>query len=191
MSSTTTEQGQDLYKALAHPLRREILAHLIEHSSASPSQMSKVIDAPLPAISHHAKQLVKYGAAELAEERPTRRGSPEHVYRPAARAHLMAEEVERMPASDRQVFAEQIVRRMMKDLRKGFERGSFSKNADWALLHNVLDLDPPGFQKLLELQNRVQEEVFEIQAESDARRVGEPSMTVRVSAAQVAFATDT
>jgi predicted ArsR family transcriptional regulator len=193
MTATGEKEQQrhgDMYKALAHPLRREILAFLIEHSTGSPSQMARVLDVDVPDVSHHAKQLVKYGAAELVEQRPTRRGSPEHVYRPTARAILGTEEVEAMSTVDRQVFAGQIVGKVMDDLRKGFQVGSFARRADWALLHNLLDLDEEGFDQALKLQERVQEELFEIQAGSDARRIERKEPSIRVSASNLCFITN-
>jgi len=176
-----------MYKALCHPLRREILAYLIEHSMGSASEMAKKIDAALPDISHHAKQLVRYGAAELVEERPTRRGSAERVYRPTARVIISTEEVEKMSLVDRQVFAGQIVQKMCDDLRTGFEMGSFARRSDWNLSHAVVDVDEEGLQRLLKLQERVEEEMFEIQAESLAKRVESQDPPIRVSFSQLCF----
>jgi DNA-binding transcriptional ArsR family regulator len=183
----SAHKEEDMYKALCHPLRREILAYLIERSSGSPSEMAKAINAPLPDISHHAKQLVKYGAAELAEERPTRRGSAERVYRPTARVIISTEEVEKMSVVNRQVFAGQIVQKICEDLRMGFEVGSFARRSDWNLSRAVLDVDEEGLQHLLKLQERVEEEMFDIQAESVARRVESQDLPIRVSFSQLCF----
>lgn len=183
----SAQKEEDMYKALCHPLRREILAYLIEHSTGSPSEMAKAIEAPLPEISHHAKQLVKYGAAELVEERPTRRGSAERVYRPTARVIISTEEVEKMSVADRQVFAGQIVQKMCDDLRSGFQVGSFARRCDWNLSHAVVDVDEEGLQRLLKLQERVEEEMFEIQTESVGRRVESHDSPIRVSFSQLCF----
>lgn len=183
----SAQNEEDMYKALGHPLRREILAYLIEHSTGSPSEMAKKIDAPLPDISHHAKQLVRYGAAELVEERPTRRGSAERVYRPTARVIISTEEVEEMSVVDRQVFAGQIVQKMCDDLREGFQLGSFARRSDWNLSRTLLDVDEEGLQRLLRLQERVEEEMFEIQAESVGRRVESQDPPIRVSVSQLCF----
>ena len=183
----SAQKEGDLYKALSHPLRREVLAYLIERSTGSPSEMAREIDAPLPDISHHAKQLVKYGAAELVEERPTRRGSPERVYRPTARVLLSTEEVEEMSVVDRQVLAGQIVQRMCDDLRRGFQAGSFARRSDWNLARAVLDVDEEGLQRLLRLQDRVEEEMFAIQAESVSRRAESQDQAMSVSFSQLCF----
>jgi len=183
----SAHKEEDMYKALCHPLRREILTYLIERSSGSPSEMAKGIDAPLGEISHHAKQLVKYGAAELAEERPTRRGSPEHVYRPTARVIVSTAEVEKMSVADRQVFAGQIVQKMCDDLRLGFQVGSFARRSDWNLSRSVVEVDEEGLERLLKLQERTEAEMFDIEAESISRRTGSEDRPIRVSFSQFCF----
>jgi DNA-binding transcriptional ArsR family regulator len=186
-ASSGIEQMQGLYKALSHPLRREILAWLIERSAGSPSEMARDFAADLTEISYHARQLEKYGAIELVEERPTRRGSPEHIYRPMARVILSDDEVEAMSTADRQVFAGQVVQRMMADLRKGFQAGAFGKRSDWKLLHHVLSLDSEGYQQVRDLYQRVEDELFQIQAGSDERRAVSKERALRVSASQSSF----
>lgn len=178
---------EDMYKALSHPLRREILTYLIERSTGSPSEMAEEIDAPLPEISHHARQLVRYGAAELVEERPTRRGSAERVYRPTARVIISTDEVEKMSVANRQVFAGQIVQKMCDDLRRGFEVGAFARKSDWNLSRAVLEVDEEGLERLLKLQERTEEEMFDIEAESVARRTQLQERPIRVSFSQLCF----
>lgn len=186
-ASTEVELRQGLYKALSHPLRREILDWLIDRSAGSPSEMSRDLASDLTDVSYHARQLEKYGAIELVEERPTRRGSPEHIYRPIIRLILSDEEVEAMSMAHRQVFAGQIVQRMMADLRKGFQVGAFGKRSDWELLHHVLTLDKEGYQRVRDLYQKVEDELFQIQADSDQRRIGSKERALRVSTAQSSF----
>lgn len=181
------EELEELDPQTSHPLRREIVAYLLEHSSGSPSEMAREIDASLSDIGHHAKQLVMYGAIELVEEWPTHRGSPEPVYRPAAQVIISTEEVEKMSVVDRQVFAGQIVQKICDDLRSGFHMGSFARRSDWNLSRAVLDVDEEGLQRLLQLQDRAEEEAFEIQAESVARRAESQDPPIRVSVSQLCF----
>jgi DNA-binding transcriptional ArsR family regulator len=188
-TGSATEQRKDegLYKALAHPLRREILGWLIERSAGSPSEMARDIAAPLPEISYHARQLEKYGATELVEKKPTRRGSPEHVYRPIARVILDNEQVEALSAADRQVFAGQIVQKMMDELREGFQNGAFGKRSDWELLQHNLTLDAEGYEQVRRLYQQMEDALFEIQAQSDERRTGSKEQPLRISAFQASY----
>lgn len=189
-SATEQQRDEGLYKALVHPLRREILSWLIEKSAGSPSEMDKDIAAPLSEISYHARQLEKYGAIELVEEKPTRRGSPEHVYRPMARVILDNEQVEEMSTADRQVFAGQIVQKMMDDLREGFQNGAFGKRSDWELLHHTLTLDAEGYEQVRRLYQHIEDALFAIQAQSDERQADSLEKPLRVSAFQASYVTD-
>ncbi|HST68288.1 MAG TPA: helix-turn-helix domain-containing protein [Solirubrobacterales bacterium] len=186
-TSAAVEQREGLYKALSHPLRREILDWLIVRSTGSPSEMARDLAADLTEISYHARQLEKYGVIELVEKKPTRRGSPEHIYRPMARVIMSDEEVEALSVGDRQVFAAQIVQNMMADLRKGFQVGAFGKRSDWGLLHHALTLDEAGYEQVRKLCRRVEDELFQIQAESDERRSDTQDAPLRVSASMSNF----
>lgn len=176
------------HKALAHPLRREIMAFLITNSSGSPSQMHRKIDASLSDISYHCRQLVKYGAADLAETRPVKRGSPERIYVPALRPLLTTEEVEELSLAERQEFGGQCVELVIEDLRRGFSCGAFAKRADWVAVRSHLELDKQGHQRLISEHEQFLERSFEIQAESDARRVESGEPTTRVANSQLCFA---
>jgi hypothetical protein len=178
----------DRHKALAHPLRREIMAFLITNSSGSPSQMHKKLDASLSDISYHCRQLVRYGAADLAETRPVKRGSPERIYVPALRPLLTTEEVEELSVPERQEFGGQCVELVIEDLRRGFSCGAFAKRADWVAVRNHLELDKQGHQRLIREHEQFLERSFEIQAESDARRVESGEPTTRVANSQLCFA---
>lgn len=65
-------------KALAHPLRVEILGAL-EHRTASPNELADELDAPLGNVSYHVRQLAAAGLLRLVRETP-RRGAVEHYY---------------------------------------------------------------------------------------------------------------
>jgi hypothetical protein len=185
---TAKPRKLDRHKALAHPLRREIMAFLITNSSGSPSQMHKKLDASLSDISYHCRQLVNYGAADLAETRPVKRGSPERIYVPALRPLLTTEEVEELSVPERQEFGGQCVELVIEDLRRGFSCGAFAKRADWVAVRNHLELDRQGHERLIREHEQFLERSFEIQAESDARRVESGEPTTRVANSQLCFA---
>ena len=77
------EQGsgvdQRLVKALAHPLRVEILTILNERM-ASPNELSKELDEGLSQVSYHVKVLKDFECIEMVKTEP-RRGAVEHYYR--------------------------------------------------------------------------------------------------------------
>jgi len=68
-----------LTKAIAHPLRLQILA-LANQRTISPSEYSEEMGAPLSTVAYHFRKLAELGFLELVEEVP-KRGSQEHRYR--------------------------------------------------------------------------------------------------------------
>lgn len=79
-----SRSDQELVKALSHPIRVEILEAL-QGRVATPSELSKDLDASLKVISYHAKTLVGCGCLELVQTDP-RRGSVEHRFGVVARS---------------------------------------------------------------------------------------------------------
>lgn len=79
--SDETKQTMDrrLTKAIAHPLRLQILA-LANQRTISPSEYSEEMGASLSTVSYHFRKLADLGFLELVEEIP-KRGSREHRYR--------------------------------------------------------------------------------------------------------------
>lgn len=69
-----------MVKAIAHPLRLEILRALGER--ASPTELSRRLGEPLGTISYHVRVLADLGLLRLVEQAP-RRGAIEHYYEAA------------------------------------------------------------------------------------------------------------
>src|SRR2546430_1906683 len=75
-----------LVKALAHPLRVQILT-TPQDRVASPSDLAAQLDAPLGNVSYHVRTLADLGLVKLVKRRP-RRGAVEHYYQARARAQV-------------------------------------------------------------------------------------------------------
>jgi DNA-binding transcriptional ArsR family regulator len=73
----------EIVKALAHPLRVQILTAL-EHRTASPNQLATELGMPLGNVSYHVRMLSKLGLIRLVSRRQ-RRGAVEHFYKAEAR----------------------------------------------------------------------------------------------------------
>lgn len=67
-------------KALAHPLRVQIVHHLRTRETASPNELADVLDASLGVVSYHVRRLHELGFLKLVKRTP-RRGAIEHHYR--------------------------------------------------------------------------------------------------------------
>src|SRR4051812_3328606 len=62
---------QRVVKALAHPLRVQILG-LLEQRSASPSELAAELRVPLGNVSYHVRQLQSFGLIRLIRTTPRR-----------------------------------------------------------------------------------------------------------------------
>jgi hypothetical protein len=174
----------DLHKALSHRLRAEILTLLAERTKASPVELSRELPAPVGDISHHVKQLVKYGCAEEVDTRP-RRGAVEHFYRAVTFPVIDVEGIEAMPLPARRAFAGHTAQKILDDIQTGFEANTLEKRPDHHMTRVHLTLDSQGWSELTELHMQMYEEVYEIQAKSDERRRESGEEPVRFSSCQL------
>jgi hypothetical protein len=150
--------------------------------------MAPVLKARVPDVSYHVKQLVKYGLAELVEERPVKKGSAEKIYRATERPLMSTEEVGRLPPFIRGNFAGQVYEKALGDALAGFKEKAFEKRSDWHLTRTPLELDCEGWREILAVHERALSETFEVQNRSKERRAenGEKP-AVKVSSSQLCF----
>src|SRR4051812_50089468 len=77
---------QRVVKALAHPLRVQILG-LLEQRSTSPSELAAELRVPLGNVGYHVRQLQSFGLRRLIRT-TSRRGSIEHHLGPVPRPDI-------------------------------------------------------------------------------------------------------
>jgi hypothetical protein len=180
------ESQLDLHKALSHELRVEVLTFLTERTKASPVEMSRVLGAPVGDISHHVKQLVKYGCAEEVETRP-RRGAVEHFYRATSRPVIDTEDMERMALPARRAFNGQVAQKVLGDLEQGFEAGTIESRPDHHMTRVPLSLDAEGWSEMLALHRQMLEATYDVQARSNERCGKSGEEPARFSSCQLCF----
>jgi DNA-binding transcriptional ArsR family regulator len=66
-------------KALGHPIRTDIVAHLRTHERVSPHELAELWDLPLGTVSYHVRRLAQLGFLRL-DARTSRRGAVVHHY---------------------------------------------------------------------------------------------------------------
>jgi DNA-binding transcriptional ArsR family regulator len=97
MASRDRPKANDLFTALAHPLRRKILRRMLgQEGETTPRELSAELGEPLSALSYHVRVLAECGAVKLKRTQKIR-GATQHFYRTAikadwARLALAAEE---------------------------------------------------------------------------------------------------
>src|SRR4051812_29036343 len=74
------EATQNLLVVLRHPMRREVLARLIQGKQPeSPRQMAEALRTPLSNVSYHVRVMAQHKVLTLVDTRPVR-GSLQHFY---------------------------------------------------------------------------------------------------------------
>lgn len=88
MAMSQQDKNDAVVKAVAHPIRREILRRLENNTNGglSPKQLAKDLGEPLGDVSYHIRTLAQAGVLKLAATEP-RRGALEHFYKRAG-THL-------------------------------------------------------------------------------------------------------
>jgi DNA-binding transcriptional ArsR family regulator len=174
-SSPPLDEG--LIKALAHPLRWQIIESLVERGEASPVELARLLDQPLATVSHHVRVLRDLRSIELTRTEQ-RRGAIEHYYRAVMPAFFDDAQWELVPKPLRRGLAGQVFTQVLTEASSAGDKGAFDE-VGAHLDRMIVELDDQAWQDvseaLLDLLRRVQA----IQGESDARR--DEATQVRVS----------
>ena len=164
-----TGVDQRLVKALAHPLRVQILM-ILNDRMASPNELSKELEEGLSQVSYHVKVLKDYECIEMVKTEP-RRGAVEHYYRATARAFLSDQDYQYLPDSMKPGATTTILRMMMDEIVSAQEAGTFTGRDDMHLSWTPNLVDEQGWGETVDLINETLDQVLEIQAKSAARLV--------------------
>jgi len=167
--STNTREIIDpkLAKALAHPLRVQLLSILNERVS-SPNQLSKELGEPLGNVSYHVKVLLDYDCAELVKKEP-RRGAIEHFYRATKRAYFNDSEWMTLPTSAQRGISRTILELIGKDASEALAAGTITEREDSHLSRTPMVVDEQGWRDVTALLKATLDRTLEIQAEVDNR----------------------
>src|SRR3954466_1388733 len=111
-------------KALAHPLRAQILQRLGERE-ASPGELADALREPLGVVSYHVRMLREYHCVELVRTVP-RRGALQHYYRATARPRLDDAQWRNLPAALRGELADGTIGAIVEDLTRAADAGTLA-----------------------------------------------------------------
>lgn len=168
-SKSKSKNGVDqrLVKALAHPLRVEILTILNERM-ASPNELSKELDEGLSQVSYHVKVLKDFECIEMVKTEP-RRGAVEHYYRATERAFLTDRDWQKLPDSIKPGVSASVVELFMGEVVGALSQGTFDAREDRHLSWTPGVVDEQGWDESVDLINETLERVIAIHAESAKR----------------------
>ena len=162
-----TGVDQRLVKALAHPLRVQILMILNERM-ASPNELSKELEEGLSQVSYHVKVLKDFECIEMVKTEP-RRGAVEHYYRATARAFFTDAEYKHLPDSIKPGATAAVFRMMMEDVSGALQGGTFTARDDMHLSWTPGLVDEQGWDESVALVNETLEQLIKIHAGSAKR----------------------
>src|SRR4051795_10125533 len=119
-SAAETSEAR-IAKALAHPLRAQILKRLGERV-ASRGELAAELGAPLGVVSYHVRMLREYECVELVRTEP-RRGALQHFYRAIARPNLDEGQWRTLPSSLRGELSGETLQELVSDLGAAADAG--------------------------------------------------------------------
>jgi DNA-binding transcriptional ArsR family regulator len=182
---TSDGVDQRLVKALAHPLRVQILTILNERI-ASPNGLAQELEEGLSQVSYHVKVLKDYKCIELVKTVP-RRGAVEHYYRATARPFLTDRDWQKLPDSIRPGMSADLLQMLIDDAVAALEEGTFDDRDDRHMSRYPMIVDEKGWKDLIALLEGTLKRVASIQADSAERLSKKDDEGLTVSVAMMAF----
>jgi DNA-binding transcriptional ArsR family regulator len=155
-----------LVKALAHPLRVQILSTL-EDRIASPSDLATELGAPLGNVSYHVRTLADLGLVKLVKRR-TRRGAVEHYYQARGRAQVSNRAWAQVPGVVKRSMVAVALEQAVDAAGAAAAAGGFD-HEESNLSRQAVTLDPKGFSELSQAVGKLHEEVAAIHERSAGR----------------------
>jgi DNA-binding transcriptional ArsR family regulator len=136
---------QETARAMAHPLRVQILAELNKRVM-SPSQFSKRFDQKLSNVSYHFRELRKLGCIEEVGTRPVR-GAVEHFYHATKRVLFDGKAWENLPPSLKAQVSGQTFTDFLEAVAAAMSAGTFDSSDERVAVWLQRPLDQKGWEE--------------------------------------------
>ncbi len=159
---------QELVKALAHPLRVEILA-ILNDRMASPNELSKELEEGLSQVSYHVKVLKDFKCIQMVKTEP-RRGAVEHYYKATQRAFLTSDVAKLYPKSAQQRMFGTVIADIGQDMTTALDSGKFDDRDDYVVSRTPALLDGRAREEAEKLGDEFIERFLLLEEETTLRR---------------------
>jgi DNA-binding transcriptional ArsR family regulator len=163
-----TGVDQKLVKALAHPLRVQILT-IFNERMASPNELSKELEEGLSQVSYHVKVLKDFDCIEMVKTEP-RRGAVEHYYKATARAFFTDRDWRSLPDSIKPGVSAAAMKMILEDVIGAMEAGTFDAREDRHVSCTPGFVDEQGWKESVDLIAETLDRVIKIH-EGSAKRL--------------------
>ncbi len=158
---------QRLVRALAHPLRVQILEILCDRV-ASPNDLSADLGAGLTHVAYHTRALNRCGALQLVDT-AQRRGATEHYYKAAPDAFLGSPLWRKVPRSLRGAVSGAALQSLIDKAVTALLAGTIDAREDTTLTWLPLRLDGKGWEEVTTILREATGRVRQAQTRSSRR----------------------
>jgi DNA-binding transcriptional ArsR family regulator len=156
-----------IVKALAHPLRVQILATL-SHRTISPAEFSREHGASLSDVAYHFRTLEKLECAELVKTVPVR-GSTQHFYSGTTRPLLNDRAWRELPRSVQAGISGAALKDLVGRVADAVCSGTFDARPDRHLSWMPLRVDPHGWDELMAILESALAQATEVEIAASKR----------------------
>lgn len=179
---------QRLVRALAHPLRIQILEILSERI-ASPNSLSMELETGLSHVAYHTRTLDKCGCLELVDT-AQRRGATEHFYKAAPGAFIGNREWRTVPRSVRGAISAATLQTFLDKAIAALEAGTLDGRDDTIFRWMPLQLDQEGWNDVVAILEEATNQILSAHLRSQDRiSSGEAKETVSTVIGLASFET--
>ena len=155
-----------LVKAMAHPLRVQILS-VLEQRVASPRELSDELDAPLGNVSYHVRTLSSLGLIKLVKKTP-RRGAIEHYYEARGRAVVTDKAWAEVPDIVKRSLLGATLASVREEVNAAAAGGGFDRE-DIHLTTSRVVVDEQGWRDLAKLLGDTWKSIEKVQRDAGKR----------------------
>lgn len=138
---------QRLVRALAHPLRVQILEILTDRV-ASPNRLSEELETGLTHVAYHTRALDKCGCLELVDT-ARKRGATEHFYKAVPYSFVGTPAWRQVPRSIRGGVSAATLQTFLDKAIAALEAGTLDGRDDTIFRWMPLSLDAQGWQEVV------------------------------------------
>jgi len=162
---------QNLVRALAHPMRVQILEAL-QGRTASPTELARGFGESLGVVAYHANALVDVDCIEQVRTRP-KRGTIEHFYTARPRSFIGHQDWRKVPLSVRGGVTGEALRTFVAKVGAALDADTIDRREDTTLNWMPMTVDEQGWREAAEILDRALRGLMEVAAASRERLGGE------------------
>lgn len=180
--------GPTLYKALANPLRHQIIMRTGERPW-SPKEIADDLDVQLKRVCEQVDVLLNFDPPllELVDERPGPRGSTVHLYRAVIRAKLNHEDWAHLSPAEQMTQTVTITEELHREWIASINAGLFHADPNHVLMRTPMILDRKGMSRIDRILVEAQDLFAEVERESAERLAESGEKPTRVITALASF----